>query len=136
MKKTTQIISILIISLSALKAQPFLNKNDFLINGYAKKLSGPDYDYHSCIPGLRENMLLRTTSGKDFIEWETDTVHGNIRNKFPRYRWPCELNGPLLNILNAGLPAVEVDVNGAPVENPSAAIGPLESKFYRISFTP
>ena len=37
------------------------------------------------------------------------------------------LNGKPLN-------ATEVDVTGIPVSRPSQNIGPLESKFYRISF--
>jgi hypothetical protein len=32
------------------------------------------------------------------------------------------------------LSAIEVDVTGKPVSNPSQNIGPLESKFYRIIF--
>jgi alpha-mannosidase len=43
----------------------------------------------------------------------------------------------LTNGLNGkGLSAIEVDVTGKPVSNPSQNIGPLESKFYRIVFVP
>jgi hypothetical protein len=63
--------------LGYLNAQSFLTTDDYLINGYSKKIAGLDYDYQSCVPGLRESMLLRATSGKDFIEWETEQVlHG------------------------------------------------------------
>jgi hypothetical protein len=53
-----------------------------------------------------------------------------------------EINGnsaslKLVNGLNGNdLTAIEVDVTGKPVSNPSKNIGPLESKFYRIIFVP
>jgi hypothetical protein len=53
-----------------------------------------------------------------------------------------ELNGKTvsLNLVNGmndkKLEAVEVDVTGKTVENPSLKIGPLETKFYRIIFVP
>jgi hypothetical protein len=41
----------------------------------------------------------------------------------------------LTNGLNGkGLPAVEVDVTGNPMQKPSLNIGPLESRFFRIVF--
>lgn len=53
-------------------AQSFLKPHDKLVNGYASKVSGLDFDYHSCIPGFRDCMLLRATNGKDFMEWTTE----------------------------------------------------------------
>ncbi|MCX6254725.1 MAG: hypothetical protein NTV31_09655, partial [Bacteroidia bacterium] len=72
MKKIALLFGILILSGGSLKAQSFITPDDYLINGYSNKVAGLDYDYQSCIPGLRESMLLRATSGKDFIEWETE----------------------------------------------------------------
>jgi hypothetical protein len=74
-----------------LYAQSFLTTDDYLINGYSKKISGLDYDYQSCIPGLRESMLLRATSGKDFIEWETDPVPAHIGKKYATFIWVAAL---------------------------------------------
>lgn len=91
MRKLAFILGIFIVSLSSLRAQSFINSDDYLINGYSKKVAGLDYDYHSCIPGLRESMLLRATSGKDFIEWETDTVPSNINNKYATFIWVAAL---------------------------------------------
>ena len=64
----------LLASLLSLDAQDLFGDNDFVINGYSGKISGPDFDYHSCIPGLRESLLVRATTGKDFLEWETAPV--------------------------------------------------------------
>jgi len=91
MRKLAFILGIFIVSLSSLRAQSFINSDDYLINGYSKKVAGLDYDYHSCIPGLRESMLLRATSGKDFIEWETDPVPLSINNKYATFIWVAAL---------------------------------------------
>jgi alpha-mannosidase len=92
MKRITPILTgILLLSLSLLKAQSFINTDDYLINGYSNKIAGLDYDYHSCIPGLRESLLLRATSGKDFIEWETEQVTSKISKKYATFIWIAAL---------------------------------------------
>ena len=82
---------IFILPSTFLKAQSFITNDDFLINGYAKKVAGLDFDYHSCIPGLRESLLLRATSGKDFIEWETEAVPSKINKKYATFIWVAAL---------------------------------------------
>jgi hypothetical protein len=77
--------------LGYLNGQSFLTHDDYLINGYARKITGLDYDYQSCIPGLRESMLLRATSGKDFIEWETEPVPSGIHEKYAKFIWVAAL---------------------------------------------
>ena len=75
----------------SLAAQSFITSHDHLINGYSRKVSGLDYDYHSCIPGFRESMLVRATSGKDFMEWETDQVPSKIGEKYAAFIWVAAL---------------------------------------------
>lgn len=84
-------LGIIIIFWNLLNAQSFLTPDDFLINGYSKKISGLDYDYQSCIPGLRSSMLLRATSGKDYIEWETEPVPSLTRKKYATFIWVAAL---------------------------------------------
>lgn len=74
--KRNLILSFLLIiaNIFSIKAQSFIGSDDILVNGYSRKITGLDFDYHSCIPGLRESILIRATSGKDFMEWETDPV--------------------------------------------------------------
>ena len=74
-----------------LNAQSFLTPDDYLINGYSKKISGLDYDYQSCIPGFRESMLLRAINGKDFMEWETEAVPSGISKKYATFIWIAAL---------------------------------------------
>jgi hypothetical protein len=87
MRRTAMIFYGILILLGCLNAQSFLTHDDYLINGYARKISGLDYDYQSCIPGLRESMLLRATSGKDFIEWETDPIPEHIDRLYATFIW-------------------------------------------------
>ena len=72
---------------SGLNAQSFLTPDDYLDQRLFNKISGLDYDYQSCIPGLRESMLLRATSGKDFIEWETDRPVLQDKKKYATFIW-------------------------------------------------
>lgn len=106
MKKTAWFLGLLIVSLGTMKAQSFLTSDDFLINGYAKKIAGLDFDYHSCIPGLRESLLLRATSGKDFIEWETDIVPSKISYKYATFIWVAAIGS------SPGKAGMELTVNG------------------------
>jgi len=90
MKRIT-ILCIFFLFACLLNAQSFLTPDDYLINGYSGKITGLDYDYQSCIPGLRESMLLRATSGKDFIEWETEPVPSHLNKKFATFIWVAAL---------------------------------------------
>jgi hypothetical protein len=62
----------------AAAGQSFFTDDDHLINGFTRKVSGLDFEYHSCIPGLRSSILVRATNGKDFMEWETAAVPGGF----------------------------------------------------------
>ena len=91
MKRLSLFFCIITLFWNSLNAQSFLNPDDYLLNGYSKKITGLDYDYQSCIPGLHESMLLRATSGKDFIEWETEPVPSRITNKYAAFIWVAAL---------------------------------------------
>jgi hypothetical protein len=106
MRRIALLSGIIILSLINLKGQSFLTNDDFLINGYSKKISGLDFDYHSCIPGLRESLLLRATSGKDFIEWETDIAPSKINNKYATFIWVAAIGS------SPGKARMDLTVNG------------------------
>ena len=89
--KSVILFSIILLTGLKLNSQSFLTPDDYLINGYSKKVTGLDYDYQSCIPGFRESMLLRATSGKDFIEWETEPVPSHIGKKYATFIWIAAL---------------------------------------------
>ena len=106
MRRIILILTVIIISLLNLNSQSFLTNDDFLINGFSKKIAGLDFEYHSCIPGLRESLLLRTTSGKDFIEWETDIVPLKITNKYATFIWVAAIGS------SPGKARMDLTVNG------------------------
>ena len=107
MRKLAYLLGILIFCSGYLRAQSFLTSNDFLINGYLKKIAGLDFDYHSCIPGLRESLLLRATSGKDYIEWETDEAPSSINKKYATFIWVAAIGS------SPGKARMDLTVNGS-----------------------
>ena len=72
---------------SFLHGQSFIDPGDELVNGFSRKISGTDFDYHSCIPGLRQSILIRAESGKDFMEWETDAPQLSENKKYAAFIW-------------------------------------------------
>ena len=105
-KITFLLLTCILFSGNALFSQSFLTPDDHLVNGYSAKISGLDFEYTSCIPGQRESMLLRATSGKDFMEWETDPVPQGIKQKYATFVWIAALGaGP-------GRARMDLAVNG------------------------
>jgi len=74
--KTNRLIASILSFLLSVQAftQMFITDADMPVNGYAAKVAGTDFEYHSCIPNLRESLLIRAIDGKDFLEWVTDPV--------------------------------------------------------------
>jgi alpha-mannosidase len=91
MKKIALLFGFLMALCYSIEAQSFLTPDDYLINGYSKKVTGLDYSYQSCLPGLSECLLLRATSGKDFIEWETDPVPAKTDKLYSTFVWIAAL---------------------------------------------
>ena len=82
MKKLLLVLGVTLLMVgSNLQAQSFFTADDHLVNGYARKLAGLDFEYMSCIPGHRSSLLLRANNGKDFVEWETDPAPVGIKQK-------------------------------------------------------
>ncbi len=105
-KITFLLLTCILFSGNALFSQSFLTPDDHLVNGYSAKISGLDFEYTSCIPGQRESLLLRATSGKDFMEWETDPVPQGIKQKYATFVWIAALGaGP-------GRARMDLAVNG------------------------
>ena len=100
------VLAIALFTGNRLHAQSFFTADDHLVNGYAAKVAGLDFEYFSCIPGLRASLLVRATSGKDFLEWETDAVPAAIKEKYATFVWIAALgSGP-------GRARMDMAVNG------------------------
>ena len=88
MKRTILLVLIIVIGhILKLNGQSFLSDDDEPVNGYSHKISGLDFEYHSCIPGLRQSILIRADSGKDFMEWETEATPAGITKKYAAFIW-------------------------------------------------
>lgn len=66
---------------------PFFGKQ-FLINGYAKAITGESIPYFSMYPKFaKEALLTRCTDGKKIIEWETDVIPDTFKNQYAYFTW-------------------------------------------------
>jgi hypothetical protein len=107
MKKVFLLLGGILIHLgSILNGQSFITQDDHLINGYSEKIAGLDYEYATCIPGLRASLLLRATSGKDFIEWETEAAPSGIKEKYATFIWVAAIGS------SPGRARMDLTVNG------------------------
>ena len=75
------------VSLTTLRSQSFINSDDELLNGFSSKISGMDFNYHSCIPGLRESILIRAENGNDSMVWETEPAMVKTNKKYSAFIW-------------------------------------------------
>jgi alpha-mannosidase len=78
---------ILFLSVYSLNSQNFIKSDEKIINGYLNKIEGTDFKYHSFIPDLTESLLIRATTGRDYMEWETDAVKAENRKKYFTFIW-------------------------------------------------
>ena len=81
------VLALFIWSAGISDAQSFIDPDDDPVNGYSRKISGSDFDYHSCIPGLRQSIIIRAESGNDFMEWETDAPQLRDKKKYTAFTW-------------------------------------------------
>lgn len=88
--------------------QSFFTDDDHMVNGFTRKVSGLDFEYHSCIPGLRSSILIRATSGKDLMEWETAAVPAGVSRKYVTFVWIAALGS------SPGTARMDLAINGTP----------------------
>ena len=101
MKKFVLLIAVIICCTAfLLNAQSFITPDDELVNGYSDKISGTDYEYHSCIPGLRQSIIIRAESGNDFMEWETDAPLLQDKKKYAAFIWVTAIGSSPGNAAN------------------------------------
>jgi alpha-mannosidase len=99
-------LMILGFSANSIRSQSFFTADDYLVNGYANKLSGLDFEYQSCLPGLRESILIRATNGNDLMEWETDPVPSQIKQTYATFVWIAALGS------SPGVARMDLAING------------------------
>jgi alpha-mannosidase len=72
---------------AGLFAEPPLGGNTTLVNGFAEKVSGQDFTYHSSIPMARESLLIRATDGNSVMEWTTAPAPDRLPTEYVSFVW-------------------------------------------------
>jgi alpha-mannosidase len=75
----------LLVLMPRAEAQTGNNRN--LLNGFARKVDGVDFSYHSSIPVARECMLIRATDGTSSMEWVTAPAAFDKSNENATFVW-------------------------------------------------
>ena len=55
-----------------------LKKGDVLIQGFASKISGKDFKWHSHLDYAKEAMIVRTNGGVQEMAWESEVVPSGV----------------------------------------------------------
>jgi alpha-mannosidase len=110
MKQISQILTVFILMIALLsttgKAQSQSSSSKTILNGFAKKIEGKDFNYHSSISIAKECLIVRATTGKSSMEWETAPVPSNINDKFVTFAWLAGIGS------SPGSAKFNVEVNG------------------------
>ncbi len=99
-------ISFILLILSYLSNAQSYSQDTMLVNGYAEKISGVDFNYHSSIAIAEECMLIRATNGSSSMEWKTGIVPEAASAKWIRFIWLAGLGS------SPGLASFELEMNG------------------------
>ncbi len=74
-------------SISVCRKDYSIKDTGLLLQGYAKSLAGERIHYHSPQPDAQSALLVRTTGGKMFIEWETEYIPENFQEEQATFVW-------------------------------------------------
>ncbi|MCB0556731.1 MAG: hypothetical protein KDD02_24510, partial [Phaeodactylibacter sp.] len=92
-----------------------LKGDELILQGYQQKLSGVEYDYNSTIPGITKALLVRATNGKEFMEWETETVPATINQPYVTFIWVagqgCNLGEAQMELAIEGQPSLSFEIS-------------------------
>ena len=78
----TYITFILTILCTGIFAQSPSIENTQIVNGFATKISGSDFSYHSSVPTVKKCLLIRATNGKSSMEWQTEPIPEKIKTDY------------------------------------------------------
>lgn len=68
-------------------------KNDLLIQGFAKKISGTDIPFQSHVSYTKDAMIVRTLTGNQQMEWESDILPNTVKNNEIDLVWIAGVSG-------------------------------------------
>ncbi|MCJ7681517.1 MAG: hypothetical protein MUP70_12375, partial [Candidatus Aminicenantes bacterium] len=79
------------------------------LNGYARRISGENFRYHSPLSETDESLLVRSEDQARFIEWETVPVPADYMEEWVTFAFMAGLD------VNPDGHTFELSVNGEPV---------------------
>lgn len=88
---------------------PKIGKNEHLLQGFEKKVSGTDFWYNSAIPNVHESMLIRANNGKQSMEWVTEAVPSNFNSEYATFVWLASMGCNVANV------RMDMEINGKPL---------------------
>ncbi|MGE5394163.1 MAG: glycoside hydrolase family 38 C-terminal domain-containing protein [Candidatus Saccharibacteria bacterium] len=108
MKKIFHILAVIGLLLNALSAisQELISSEDYLVNGFDKKIAGDDYSYHSSIPEVEQSLIVRATDGNYSMQWQTEKVPLKVEEKYITFVWLAGIGS------SPGLSDMTLTING------------------------
>ena len=103
MKNNTLLVLILLCNVAMYASE--LLPGGLLLNGFSSKISGDEIDYHSSVSEVKNALIIRATDGNYTMNWQTDTVPGNLKNSHITLVWLAGLGS------SPGLADVYLTVN-------------------------
>ncbi|RLD34697.1 MAG: hypothetical protein DRI73_03570, partial [Bacteroidetes bacterium] len=79
------------------KSQSFNTNGLNPLIGFSEKTSGIDFSYSSTIPGYKSCMIVRATTGKQFMEWKTEPIPKDYKQKEAVFLWLAGMGNNLGN---------------------------------------
>jgi alpha-mannosidase len=64
-----------------------LNPNDFLLNGFERKVAGDDIGYHSSVSEANKAIIVRASNGKYTMQWQSDVVPSQVKESYITVVW-------------------------------------------------
>ncbi|MGE5428209.1 MAG: glycoside hydrolase family 38 C-terminal domain-containing protein, partial [Methylococcaceae bacterium] len=68
-------------------SQSLITQDDFLVNGFDKKIAGDDYSYHSSVPEIEKSLIIRATDGNYSMRWQTEKAPSKVAEKYVTFVW-------------------------------------------------
>ncbi len=102
---TAAVLCLSAFSIVAPAQRPAFDDTQFA-NGFASKISGTDFTYHSSIPIAKESLLIRATDGQSSMEWKTEPVPADLQKGNITFVWLAGIGS------SPGLARFDLEVNG------------------------
>ncbi len=87
MNKKGIVFIVMVLPFFLITGPPQASAQETRLNGFERKISGDDYQYHSSVPFARACLLARATDGQSSVEWETAPVPASHQGDRVSFAW-------------------------------------------------